>query len=431
MTKPLFRMRSMDSLIGARQELNSQTIYFAKPNELNDPLEGFRSYYWKGDEIVWRNLFRNYLFCLHRTICMVKLIGDKTTVEPKMIPLYEYVGHESNRDEWEILDRICADVFQRTILDSLISSLNNTDRKIYRAELLFYLYTIHYIALSSIQNIHVDSGLSPEHERMTIPCGPPSVFLSLPNLIEQATAATQSSEHDIARILFGAVNRITENRKFSQKFLLSPTAERSSNILPSNRQLVTLYFPNVFLEELEKLAFPDSYIACFMNDYGNSSLWGHYADGHKGACLIFREECRSGQDGITLKKVTGISGGRSTEDGGRESNEIWSPSWMRFYEMSYMENIPSIDFFGSIGELPKPMLLYNWYTDHEGTRSNRSAHLESSTEEEWRASYWDEFVRGATVKTKDWEYESEYRLMLHSQSSCSRGKGKKEPDLRI
>ena len=88
---------------------------------------------------------------------------------------------------------------------------------------------------------------------------------------------------------------------------------------------------------------------------------------------------------------------------------------MRFYEMSYMENIPSIDFFGSIGELPKPMLLYNWYTDHEGTRSNRSAHLESSTEEEWRASYWDEFVRGATVKTKDWEYESEYRLMLHSK----------------
>ena len=60
------------------------------------------------------------------------------------------------------------------------------------------------------------------------------------------------------------------------------------------------------------------------------------------------------------------------------------------------------------------MLLHNWYTDHKETRSNRSGHLESSTEEKWRASYWDEFVRGATVKTKDWEYESEYRLILHS-----------------
>ena len=117
---------------------------------------------------------------------MVKVIGDNTTVEPKMIPIYEYAGHESKRDEWEMLERICTDVFRKATLDSLISSLNNTDRKIYLPELLFYLRAIHYIALPSIQNIHVDSGLSPERERMTIPPRLPSKFLSLPNLIEQA-----------------------------------------------------------------------------------------------------------------------------------------------------------------------------------------------------------------------------------------------------
>ena len=429
MTKTLFRMRSMDALIGKeREELHSQTIYFAKPDELNDPLDGFRSYFWDGDEIVWRNLFRNYLFCLHRTICIVKVIGDNTTIEPKMIPIYEYADHESKRDEWEMLERICTDVFRKATLDSLISSLNNTDRKIYLPELLFYLRAIHYIALPSIQNIHVDSGLSPERERMTIPPRLPSKFLSLPNLIEQvwqakkvsgfnglggvlhATAETQSYEHDISQILFGTMNRILD----SHKFMLSLTTEGSSNILPSNRQLIIWDFPNVYLEELKKLAFPAHSVACFMNDYGNSSLWGHYADKHKGACLMFRGECRSGRAGITLTQATAFSSRRRPEDGGIESKETWNPRWMPFYEMSYRESIPSIDFFGSIGVLPKPMLLHNWYTDHKETRSNRSGHLESSTEEKWRASYWDEFVRGATVKTKDWEYESEYRLILHS-----------------
>jgi hypothetical protein len=31
--------------------------------ELNDPLEGFKDLFWKGDVIVWKNLLRHYLLC--------------------------------------------------------------------------------------------------------------------------------------------------------------------------------------------------------------------------------------------------------------------------------------------------------------------------------------------------------------------------------
>ena len=31
---------------------------------------------------------------------------------------------------------------------------------------------------------------------------------------------------------------------------------------------------------------------------------------------------------------------------------------------------------------------------------------------DWRNRYWDTFYRDITVKTKDWEYEQEYRLIL-------------------
>ena len=48
-----YRFRSIESLLEEHQELEEQTIYFANPEELNDPVEGLRDIVWNGDEIVW------------------------------------------------------------------------------------------------------------------------------------------------------------------------------------------------------------------------------------------------------------------------------------------------------------------------------------------------------------------------------------------
>jgi hypothetical protein len=55
------------------QELQRQEIYFPKPDELNDPVEGFMDVFWAGDGILWRNLFRHYLLCLIQAayVCLV------------------------------------------------------------------------------------------------------------------------------------------------------------------------------------------------------------------------------------------------------------------------------------------------------------------------------------------------------------------------
>ena len=51
----LYRFRSITSLFENYQELENQSVYFASPEELNDPMERFRIYFWQGDEIVWRS----------------------------------------------------------------------------------------------------------------------------------------------------------------------------------------------------------------------------------------------------------------------------------------------------------------------------------------------------------------------------------------
>ena len=65
----LFRFRSATALLDSRddggfQELERQEIYFSKPNDLNDPMEGIYDAFWDGGQVLWENLFRQYALSL-------------------------------------------------------------------------------------------------------------------------------------------------------------------------------------------------------------------------------------------------------------------------------------------------------------------------------------------------------------------------------
>ena len=56
----LYRFRSLDALIGSRKELSRQTIYLARPDELNDLAEETVNVVWCGDDVLWKNLITYY-----------------------------------------------------------------------------------------------------------------------------------------------------------------------------------------------------------------------------------------------------------------------------------------------------------------------------------------------------------------------------------
>ena len=56
----VYRFRSVDALIGPRKELYRQTIYLARPDQLNDPAEDAVNVVWQGDDILWPNLIRYF-----------------------------------------------------------------------------------------------------------------------------------------------------------------------------------------------------------------------------------------------------------------------------------------------------------------------------------------------------------------------------------
>jgi len=62
MVSHLYRIRPAPRAV---EELETQTIFFAHPEKLNDPTEGLRDIFWVGDKIVWTNLLKHYLACLN------------------------------------------------------------------------------------------------------------------------------------------------------------------------------------------------------------------------------------------------------------------------------------------------------------------------------------------------------------------------------
>ena len=50
-------------------------IYFSPPEQLYDPVEGFKDIFWQGDGIVWTNLLRHYLLCLMQTTSITAMTG--------------------------------------------------------------------------------------------------------------------------------------------------------------------------------------------------------------------------------------------------------------------------------------------------------------------------------------------------------------------
>lgn len=151
------------------------------------------------------------------------------------------------------------------------------------------------------------------------------------------------------------------------------------------------------------------YVACFLKDYKNPSLWGYYGNGHHGVCLKFKTNLNSENDlSINLYQIVGMGGTKE------HSKLIYNNAKTPFYKIKYNQKYPEINFFRSLGVLPLPRLYEQWYMDENKCISSCASIFQN--EEEWRKKYWDIFSECITTKLGDWIHEDEYRLLLTPMS---------------
>ena len=162
MTKEFYRFRPIDRLLGESGELNNQEIYFAHPSELNDPLEGFRDIIWSGDEIIWRNFFRHYLYCLHHVVILHLISGDDHTITIDDIPVCGSIDNFSTDMQKKCFSKISNLFLENIEIRRLIRNISNRVAPIRKDELEYHLSNVHMFALKIIFDIFHEEQLSPE-----------------------------------------------------------------------------------------------------------------------------------------------------------------------------------------------------------------------------------------------------------------------------
>ena len=396
MISHLYRFRPVDAVLDQYEELAKQEIYFSPPEELNDPMEGYKDVFWCGDRIVWRNLLRHYLLSLLQTVSSCLILGpefDRVDLKNIVFSAYDNLPDAPVRT---IYRQTCDGLFADPNIPKLVDALAQRTTPLRRDELAHTLRAIHPFALCVLMKALRREGVD-------------GIFRDLDAMMAHAvpmnetvarTVAMTPPEQEVAEALFSASELMASQMALIQDYNTAQTPALKA---------VTFFtrdFPTSYVRALDELIHPPCFMACFLANPAKASMWATYGDSQTGVCLKFKTSTDSeGQPALNLNGINGWAG--------REMEPVRSFLPRQFYKVDYSESYPEIDFFNSIGRLPIPVLNAVWYAGENGERSVCRAARALDTAA-WRKSYWDTFQSGATRKTAEWAHEEEYRLLLWS-----------------
>lgn len=394
-----YRFRTIENLIGERKELYNQYVFFASPDQLNDPLEGHINLYWQGDPIVWRNLFKNYLFCVAFVFGLWSLFKTERKIGPGDIPVKDplIAGRHENHDELE------RDFFGNPTIALFTDRIINSKRRIGRIELTAHLRSIHYFVVFLVYE-----NFRRHHEMLhpgTTSDTPSGVAIELTR-IEAAIKLFDAYERRFA----DAPEKIEEAyshflRRQEDTDLLNYYV-KALDLTDANRIFIFNDFCIAYVRQLNTIMHVPWHAACFMEKCDAPSMWSYYGDNHKGICLKYRTEKDENGSYINLNTIAGWNA-----DGSFRS--------MRkhyFKPVIYRAEHAVMNFFESLGAAPTPQINSQWYSGENGQISPLLIRDEEGRKA-WREKYWQKYLISATTKTKTWEAEQEQRLVLYSMLS--------------
>jgi len=135
----MYRFRRIAQLLDQFHELEKQEIYFAAPVELNDPMEGFRDTYWKGDKILWKNLFKNYLKSVEHYFTFAIILEDTKELNENDVLVSFRTQRHQFAETISLLNDLQHSVFQYPEISALPEALSKRTGPVRREELSTYL----------------------------------------------------------------------------------------------------------------------------------------------------------------------------------------------------------------------------------------------------------------------------------------------------
>ncbi|MCK2149832.1 DUF2971 domain-containing protein [Marinobacter alexandrii] len=398
----LFRFRSAKALLdddhenGGFQELEKQTIYFARPEALNDPMEGLSDAFWDGDHVLWENLFRHYALSLIWYAHQWLLLKPEEISQAKVSAWVTEMDlpTDSFRALYqEFSSDFCAEIGST----ELAGILGRRTIPLRRERLTNLLSHIHQTALSHLFRVFKKHGLtkfelpiaeSCESRVKTIVCCWEDIAFK-PSTVDMPV-------EDQFELVSSIGNRVSHQLELGMLTQIDNVAWARKSIA------LMACFPEMYVDAfLRDLHFTPWRVACFSCRCINASMWGTYGSEHRGAALVFRTEQRGGKRFFRVQGMVG-TGAPGIE--------------LEVRSVNYRKRPPALDSFLEIGMLPMRKLENTWMKSAYGTPSVRLQEMMKDLDA-WRASHWRNASERATWKHPDWEHEDEQRLIASTAFS--------------
>ena len=90
-----------------------------------------------------------------------------------------------------------------------------------------------------------------------------------------------------------SLHRYLQRERLKAKVALGDFAEDAET---QDKCFMVLDFPREYVRQLTRATSPVWHTACFTKTFADPTQWSHYADGHRGVCLVFEPD----EDGASL-----------------------------------------------------------------------------------------------------------------------------------
>ncbi|MDD9941266.1 MAG: DUF2971 domain-containing protein [Myxococcales bacterium] len=394
----LFRFRSAEALLnddpanGGFEEIERQTIYFAQPETLNDPMEGITDAFWDGDAVLWENLFRHYALSLLWYTSGWLVFDAEEISEAKVGAALttESLPTDAVRDHYhEFVSGFCSEIRSK----ELAGVLGQRTVPLRRERLVSLLSLVHGSALHHLFKVLHRHGMYPsELPTHVVPADQVRLFVDAWEALVREPPTEEMPVEHVLEIVGRTMNRVNHQLELG---MLSRADDKDRA-----RKWIALLarFPDAYVDAfLSDLHFPPWRVACFSRRCVNASMWGTYGHEHRGAALVFRTHQ---YDEKRFFRLQGMAGQ------GSQGHEL------EVRPVRYRDRPPPLDSFLEIGVLPRAKLEATWMKSEAGVPSTRLAEIADT--DAWRKAHWKKAFERATWKHPDWKHEDELRLIVSS-----------------
>lgn len=358
-----YRFRTLKHIFEYK-ELENQEIYFASPEELNDPMEAYKETIFQGDIVIWKNLYRHYIACFFKEYLRFYFNEEKSMndVDVKYNIDYSTYGSFNNlKDLKNNYDKICNEFLEYFNEEIKYISEN---KNINKNDLIYYLHFFNDIILQIID-------------------------FEISYYSKEKYNDLYKSKNN-AKHLFNLLIKSELNTKIK-------TYSNSLHNYYINMENITyLKFTEEYVNCLIKHFYPYEYIASFSTKYDNHVVWSHYTNNHEGICMIYKNDIKF------LNKL--------------DKNTIFDN---KLYKVKYTNNIKTSSFFKDMYYKEYKEYMDFWHLDTNGKKSALYRKKDLSYKDSINyKNLFDKYTKKSFIfsmqKLEHWKDENEYRLIMLS-----------------